>query len=102
MVESTTRNPHQGAIVEKVTEWIGSPSFFDAVGRHTAISPSFSIQALSIFERDPILRTLFVARGYAKMGGKLLPLTVTISHSDVTIRIGVIKIVIPLEEVLIE
>jgi hypothetical protein len=100
MVESKTHIPPnpEGAI-RKVTKWIGSPSFFDAVQRHTTVGPNFSIEALSIFERDPILRTLFVARGYAKIGGKLLPLTVTISHSDVTIRIGVIKIVIPLEEV---
>ncbi|EHP68348.1 hypothetical protein MetMK1DRAFT_00027780 [Metallosphaera yellowstonensis MK1] len=98
MVESTTRNPHQGAIVEKVTKWIGSPSFFEVLQKHMTIGPTFSIEALSTFERDPILKTLMVARGYAKMAGKLLPLTVTIS-SDVTIRIGLIKAVIPLEEV---
>jgi len=99
MVESTTRNPH---LVEKVTKWIGSPSFFEVLQKHMTIGPTFSIEALSTFERDPILRSLMVARGYARLGGRLLPLTVTISHSDVTIRIGVIKIVIPLEEVLIE
>ena len=99
MVESTTRNPHQGAIVEKVTKWIGSPVFFEAIQKRMTIGPTFSIEALSTFERDPILRTLMVARGYAKMAGKLLPLTVTISDGDVTIRIGLIKAVIPLEEV---
>ena len=99
MVESTTRNPHQGAIVEKVTKWIGSPSFFDAVQRHTTVGPAFSIEGLSMFERDPILRTLYIARGYAKLGGKILPLSVTIAHSDVTIRVGLIKVIIPLEEV---
>ena len=88
--------------MEKVTKWIGSPSFFDAIQERMTIGPTFSIEALSLFERDPILRTLLVARGYARLGGRLLPLTVTLSHSDVTIRIGVIKIVIPLEEVLIE
>jgi len=91
MVESTTR-------IQKVTEWIGSPAFFESLQRHMTISPTFSIEALSMFERDPILRTLHIAYGYAKLGGKLLPLTVTIS-SDITIRVGTIKIVIPLEEV---
>jgi hypothetical protein len=102
MVESKTQNPHQGAIVEKVTKWIGSPAFFDAVQRHMTIGSTFSIEALSLFERDPILRTLLVARGYAKLGGKVLPLTVTISHTDITVRVGLIKIVIPEEEVSME
>ena len=99
MVESRTQNPHQGAIVEKVREWIGSPAFFEAIQKRMTIGPTFSIEALSTFERDPILRSLFVARGYAKMAGKLLPFTVTISDGDVTVRIGLIKVVIPLEEV---
>ena len=100
MVESTTRNPHQGAIVEKVTKWIGGPSFFEALQKRMIVGPiDTSIVALSTFERDPILRSLFVARGYAKMGRKLLPLTVTISGDDVSVRIGEVKVVIPLEEV---
>ncbi len=101
MVESTTNTPSQGEMVKKVMEWIGSESFFEAIQKRMTVGPMFSIEALSTFERDPILRTLMVARGYARLGGKLLPLTVTIS-SDITIRIGVIKIVIPLEEVSME
>jgi len=92
MVESTTR-------IQKVREWIGSPAFYAAVERHTAVIPDFSIVALSAFERDPVLRTLHIAYGYAKLGGKLLPLKITISYTDVTVRIGLLKIVIPLEEV---
>jgi len=100
MVESKTHIPPnpEGAI-RKVTKWIGSPAFFDAVQRHTTVGPAFSIEGLSMFERDPILRTLYIARGYAKLGGKILPLSVTIAHSDVTIRVGLIKVIIPLEEV---
>ena len=95
MVESTTR-------IQKVREWIGSPAFFDAVQRHMSIASTFSIEGLSMFERDPILRSLMVARGYARLGGRLLPLTVTISPTDITVRIGLIKVVIPLEEVSME
>jgi hypothetical protein len=100
MVESKTHIPPnpEGAI-RKVTKWIGSPSFFEVLQKHMTIGPTFSIEALSTFERDPILRTLMVARGYAKLGGKILPLSVTIAHSDVTIRVGLIKVIIPLEEV---
>ncbi len=92
MVESTIR-------IQKVREWIGSPSFYAAVKRHMAVIPDFSIVALSDFERDPVLRTLHIAYGYAKLGGKLLQLKITISYTDVTVRIGVIKIIIPIEEV---
>jgi hypothetical protein len=99
MVESKTHTPNPEGMVQKVREWIGSPSFYAAVERHTAIIPDFSIVALSAFERDPILRTLHIAYGYAKLGGKLLPLRITISYVDVTVRIGLLKIVIPLEEV---
>ena len=99
MVESTTNTPSQGEMVKKVMEWIGSESFFEAIQKRMTIGPTFSIEALSTFERDPILRTLMVARGYARLGGRLLPLTVTISHTDITVRVGLIKVIIPLEEV---
>jgi len=100
-MRETKSQTSQDEILGKVTKWIGSLAFFESLQRHMTISPTFSIEALSMFERDPILRTLMVARGYAKLGGKLLPLTVTVS-TDVTIRIGLIKVVVPMEEVITE
>jgi len=97
MISSKSQTPE--GVVEKVTEWLGSASFYSAIARHTAICPSFTIEGLGTFERDPIFRTLHVAYGYVRMSGKLLPLKITVYTTDITIRIGLMRIVVPMEEV---
>ena len=89
-------------VVKKVSEWIVNGAFYDVVQTHMTVGSPFLVEALGPFERDIILNNTYTARGYAKLSGKLLPLTVTISYNYVSIAIGIMRIVLPLEEVLQE
>jgi len=86
-------------VIEKVTKWITSGAFYDTVQTKMTVVSPFYIEALGPFERDLMLTNTYTARGYAKMGGKLLPLTITISYNHISVAIGIMRIVLSLEEV---